>query len=338
MTRDRGGEETVTSTHSGWRGRRWRWSVQQTKSTRAVELWRSARKRTRGSARGQANSLSKTRARMKRRRRAMECHGDRKRRTRESNVALQDLEKTTLSTRAARGGGRQWCWETTRPRASEHDWMMLETRSQKVGRGQRTVYEMCVFFVLLMCVCVCVVHVCVCVCFFLCCLCVFFCVVHVCLFGSCVFFLVRVFFLFVFFFLLVCFFCSCVFFFCSCFFFVPVFFFCSCVFFFVFFFLFMCFFVVLPSFVPSFLRSFHSDTPQATRSTARRVSQECLTRVVCSRFSKQVALAPPSAVLRLASPRPLGPSWRVPTVSSVTYAYLAGWSALLLRTGSSRRS
>ena len=54
----------------------------------------------------------------------------------------------------------------------------------------------------------------------------------------------------------------------------------------------------------------------------------------CLKFS--VALAPPSAVLRLASPRPLGPSWRVPTVSSVTYAYLAGWSALLLRTGSSR--
>ena len=34
-------------------------------------------------------------------------------------------------------------------------------------------------------------------------------------------------------------------------------------------------------------QSLHSDTPQATRSTARRVSQECLTRVVCSRFSKQ---------------------------------------------------
>ena len=116
---------------------------------RAAELWRSVRKRTRGSARGQANSLSKTRANVKRRRRAMECHGgrlmecrdDRNRRARESNVALQDLEKTTLSTRAARGGRRQWCWETTRPRASEHDWMMLETRSQKLGRGQRTVYE-----------------------------------------------------------------------------------------------------------------------------------------------------------------------------------------------------
>ena len=48
-----------------------------------------------------------------------------------------------------------------------------------------------------------------------------------------------------------------------------------------------------------------------------------------------MALAPPSAVLRLASPCPLAPSLRVPTVSSVTYAYLAGWSALLLRTGSS---
>ena len=32
-------------------------------------------------------------------------------------------------------------------------------------------------------------------------------------------------------------------------------------------------------------QALHSDTPQATRSTARRVSQECLTRVVCSRFS-----------------------------------------------------
>ena len=30
MTSDRGGEETVTSTHSDWRGRRWRGSVQQT--------------------------------------------------------------------------------------------------------------------------------------------------------------------------------------------------------------------------------------------------------------------------------------------------------------------
>ena len=33
MTSDRGGEKTVTSTHSGWRGRRWRWSVQQTSTT-----------------------------------------------------------------------------------------------------------------------------------------------------------------------------------------------------------------------------------------------------------------------------------------------------------------
>ena len=57
------------------------------------------------------------------------------------NVALQDLEKTTLSTRAARGGRRQWFLEATRPRASEHDWMMLETRSQKLGREQRTVHE-----------------------------------------------------------------------------------------------------------------------------------------------------------------------------------------------------
>ena len=40
----------------------------------------------------------------------------------------------------------------------------------------------------------------------------------------------------------------------------------------------------------------------------------------CSNF---VALAPPSAVLRLVSPRPLVPFLRVPTVSSVTYAYLA---------------
>ena len=35
----------------------------------------------------------------------MECHDDRKRKTRESNVALEDLEKTTPSTRAARGKG-----------------------------------------------------------------------------------------------------------------------------------------------------------------------------------------------------------------------------------------
>ena len=35
----------------------------------------------------------------------------------------------------------------------------------------------------------------------------------------------------------------------------------------------------------------HSDTPQATRSTARRVSQECPTRVVCSRFSFSLHLS-----------------------------------------------
>ena len=84
----------------------------------AAELWRSVWKRSRGSARGRASSLSKTRARVKRRRRAMECHDDRKRRARDSNVALQDLEKTTLSTCAARGGGSQWCWDTTRPRTA----------------------------------------------------------------------------------------------------------------------------------------------------------------------------------------------------------------------------
>ena len=48
---------------------------------------------------------------------------------------------------AQRAEKSEWCWETTRPRASEHvkrtrpDWMMLETRSQKLGQGQRTVYE-----------------------------------------------------------------------------------------------------------------------------------------------------------------------------------------------------
>ena len=46
--------------------------------------------------------------------------------------------------------------------------------------------------------------------------------------------------------------------------------------------------------VNSFLPSFHSDTPQATRSTARRVSQECLTRVVCSRFSFRWLLLRPA--------------------------------------------
>ena len=67
--------------------------------------------------------------------RLMECHDDRKRRAQESNVALQDLEKTTPSTRKACGGGTQYV-KRTRP-----DWMMQETRIQKLGQGQRTVYE-----------------------------------------------------------------------------------------------------------------------------------------------------------------------------------------------------
>ena len=51
--------------------------------------------------------------------RLMECHDDRKKINRESNIALQDLEKTAPSTRAARGEeGSEWCWETTRPRAA----------------------------------------------------------------------------------------------------------------------------------------------------------------------------------------------------------------------------
>ena len=57
--------------------------------------------------------LVETRVRVKRSRRAMECHGgrlmechdDRKRRSRESNVALQDLEKTALSTPSAQRRG-----------------------------------------------------------------------------------------------------------------------------------------------------------------------------------------------------------------------------------------
>ena len=112
MTSDRGGEETVTSTHSGWRGTQVALvspaNHPAQRRARAAELWRRVRKRTRGSARGQAHSLSKTRARVKRRRRDMECHDDRRRRARESNVALQDLEKTTLSTRAARGRESQY--------------------------------------------------------------------------------------------------------------------------------------------------------------------------------------------------------------------------------------
>ena len=49
-----------------------------------------------------------------------------------------------------------------------------------------------------------------------------------------------------------------------------------------------------PSILPSFHPSIHSDTPQATGSTARRVSQECLTRVVCSRFSFRWLLLRPA--------------------------------------------
>ena len=120
MTSDRGGEKTMTSTHSGCRGRRWCWSVQQIYQHNDVPEQPSSGetcgRETRGSARGRVNSLSETRARVKRRRRAMECYGgrimechdDRKRRARERNVALQDLEKTTLSTRAARGRESQY--------------------------------------------------------------------------------------------------------------------------------------------------------------------------------------------------------------------------------------
>ena len=47
-----------------------------------------------------------------------------------------------------------------------------------------------------------------------------------------------------------------------------------------------------PSSLPPFPSTpFLPSTPQATRSTARRVSQGCLTRVVCSRFSKQGSAA-----------------------------------------------
>ena len=60
----------------------------------------------------------------------MECCDDHKRRARESNVGLQDLEKTTHAQCAAQHVKR------TRP-----DWKMLETGSQKLGQGQRTVYE-----------------------------------------------------------------------------------------------------------------------------------------------------------------------------------------------------
>ena len=86
-------------------------STTTSQSSRALE--KCAKENTRVST-WTGKQLVKTRARVKRRRRAMECHGgrimechdDRKRRTRESNVALQDLEKTTPSTRAARGGRR----------------------------------------------------------------------------------------------------------------------------------------------------------------------------------------------------------------------------------------
>ena len=72
---------------------------------------------------------------------------------------------------------------------------------------------------------------------------------------------------------------------------------------------------VLP--LPSFHPFFHSDTPQATRSTARRVSQECLTRVVCSRFSfrsgsskvrQDLSLPASSASVTSPSPTPCGAS------------------------------
>ena len=115
---------------------------------RAAELWRSVRERTRGSARGRTNSLSETRARVKRRRRAMECHGgrlmechdDRKRRARERNVALQDLEKTTTSTRAARGEGRsEWCWKT-RPLAALEG-TTLRRRCEYGARGARLTHS-----------------------------------------------------------------------------------------------------------------------------------------------------------------------------------------------------
>ena len=58
-------------------------------------------------------------------------------------TAREDLEKTTHSTRAPRGGRESVVLgdhQTTRKR-TRPDWMMLETRSQKLGRGQRTVYE-----------------------------------------------------------------------------------------------------------------------------------------------------------------------------------------------------
>ena len=66
----------------------------------------------------------------------MECHDDRRRRARESNVALQDLEKDdALYTRSARKG------ESVHVKRTRPDWTILETRSQKLGRGQRTVHQ-----------------------------------------------------------------------------------------------------------------------------------------------------------------------------------------------------
>ena len=109
MTSDRGGEGTVTSTHSGWRGRRWRWSVQQTNQHNDEPEQPSS-----GEACGREHVGQQVdkQTPCRRRRRAMECHGgwlmechdDRKRRTRESNVALEDLEETALYTRSARRG------------------------------------------------------------------------------------------------------------------------------------------------------------------------------------------------------------------------------------------
>ena len=80
-----------------------------------------------------------------------------------------------------------------------------------------------------------------------------------------------------------------------------------------------------PSF-PSF--PFHSDTPQATRSTARRVSQECLTRVVCSRFSFRWLLLLPSVALLPRAPSCARRSYR-PLL--VTEEGSSGSGAFLLR-------
>ena len=65
--------------------------------------------------------------------RLMECHDDRKRRARESNVALQDLEKTTLSTRAARGGETVVLGDhqTTRKRTREANTTRLDDAGDK---------------------------------------------------------------------------------------------------------------------------------------------------------------------------------------------------------------